>query len=127
DADPGPAGDDEVPELVDQDQDAEDDDKGEHRRHHYYPLDRAAIERRTPSRVSASIATHSSIDSSGVPAWRASARSISSGISVNPMRRSRNAPTATSLAAFRTTGAAPPSASAARASPRHGNLSSSGS
>ena len=45
---------------------------------------------------------------------------------MKPHRPARNAATATSLAAFRTSGAAPPARPAWRASPRHGNADSSG-
>ena len=66
------------------------------------------------------------MDPSSPAGSAASARSIDCVISGNPIRRSRKAATAISLAAFSTTGAAPPCSSAARASRSAGKRSGSG-
>src|SRR6267142_661601 len=127
DSDAGPAGHEEVTELVDEDQDADDDDEGQDSVHAAVPPRRESIRCWTTRRVSASTSTHASIEPSSPAGALSSACSMSSAMSVNPIRQSRNAATATSFAAFRTTDALPPLSSAARASLRHGNLSGSGS
>src|SRR5262249_51789762 len=127
DADAGPPGHEEMAELVNQDEDPDDDDEGEDSRHDVSAPRPASIARWTNRRVSASTATHASIEARSPVLEAFSASSISSAIALKPMRRSRNAATATSLAALRTTGAELFESSAARASRRHGNLSKSGS
>src|SRR5262249_52919141 len=127
DADTGPAGHQEVAELVDEDQDADDDNEredGGHGERAPRPASRAAC---TTRRVSASTATHASIEPRSPAREASSASSMSSAIALKPMRRSRKAATATSLAALSTTGAELVDSSAVRASLRHGNLSTSGS
>src|SRR5207244_10015643 len=126
DTDARQPGHDEVSPLVDQDQDADDDDERDDRRHRATATG-APISSRTVRRVSASTATQSPTVLGSVRGITSSARSISSAIRVKPMRRSRKASTAISLAALSTTGADPPRSRAARARRRHGNRSGSGS
>src|SRR5882757_7073837 len=73
-------------------------------------------------RASASAATTSSIDPNFVFAVRSKTRSITSAIPQNANLPSRNAATATSSAAFKAQGQAPPFFIASRASRKHGNL-----
>src|SRR2546430_9291945 len=77
DPDPGEARDDEVPELVDQDQDADDNEERDERRHAEGPPLRASILCPTRSRVSASTATHSSSERTATALAASSAHSIS--------------------------------------------------
>src|SRR5262245_52342989 len=130
--DTGEPGHDEVPELVHEDQYADDDDEAQHHDEdvncdcHGLPPERASIHSRTRRRARASTSTHSSMDPSSRAGSAPSARSIDCVISGNPMRRSRKAATAISLAAFRITGAAPPASRAARARRSAGKRSGSG-
>src|SRR4029077_10318446 len=107
-ADAGPASDHEVAELVDQDQDADDDDERDDCGQHCdYPPERPSIHAWTRVRVSASTATHSSIDVSAPPRCCASALSMSSAISVNRIRRSRKLAAAALVARFQPGGREP--------------------
>src|SRR5207245_8643953 len=108
DAHADPASDQEVAKLVDENEDANDDDERHDGGHSDFLPARAATARSTRRRVSASMATQASMDSSSPAGTSTSASSMSSGMSVNAMRRSRKAATAISLAALSTTGAAPP-------------------
>src|SRR5204862_1488433 len=127
DAHADPAGDQEVAKLVDENEDANDDDERYDGGHSDFLPARAATARSTRRRVSASMATQASMDSSSPAGTSTSASSMSSGMSVNAMRRARKAATAISFAALSTTGAAPPCSRAWRANRRHGKRAGSGS
>src|SRR4029434_1140461 len=101
-------GEEEVTELVDEDEDADDDDERKDGGHAAGPPRRESIRCWTARRVSASRPTHASMEPSSPAGARSSACSMSSAISVNPMRRSRNAGTATSFAALTTRDALSP-------------------
>src|SRR4029077_16772866 len=77
---------------------------------------------RARRRASASALKTSSIVCMAVLGVRSSPRSITAAIPVNGSRRSRNAATAISSAAFKAHGQAPPCRSASFASVRHGNF-----
>src|SRR4030095_6417537 len=103
DADAGRSGHEEVTELVDQDQDANDDDEGKDSTHAAGPPRWDSISCWTARRGAGAMPTHAPMEPISPAGARSSARSMSSAIALNPMRRSRNAATAISFAAFRTT------------------------
>src|SRR4051794_15317971 len=149
DADAAPAADEEMPELVDEDHDREDDEERDQvakqgpgrSAHHAEKLHQAILlpasewkrvararRSRISCRTSWSIASASSTDEGAFPflaAPRSQASATTAAISRKPISPATNAATATSFAALSTVGIAPPSRSAARARPRQGKRPSS--
>ena len=91
----------EVPALVDEDEHRETEDRDG-------DAHAAASLPSARRRASASASTSSATSRAGAPSTPASASSTSAAISRNPMRRSRNAATATSFAALKAHGYVPP-------------------
>src|SRR5262249_26109452 len=111
----------EVPQLVDEDQAEQAQDRDDVVHFAGAPSRSCAI-----SRARASAASTCSTDVSGSGFHRSSTDGTVSAIARKPHPPARNAATATSLAAFRAQGAVPPATPAARASARQRNASVSG-
>ncbi len=120
-------GHDEVAELVDEDENPEDDDEREEIDHDEEGLLLLDILSLASWRESVSASrTSLRVLAANEPAHPDNTRSTTRTMSVNPIRRDRNALTASSLAPFSTAGAVPPVSAAAYASGRAGNRFRSG-
>src|SRR5580658_6371242 len=117
-----------VPEFVDRHQYPDRDQKGGEKSQHLHAKapGSCSIKATAKRRAAASASNTSPRALTGDESRRCSTLSMTAAIAVKFKRRSRNAFTATSLAAFSTAGAVPPARAAALASPRLGNRSWSG-
>src|SRR5690606_25200545 len=93
----------EMAELVDKDQNADDDDEGDDRDQH-----RPATTSRAMARARPSASSTASSESTGAGSCAASTRSITSGMRLNASSSARKLATATSFAALNTAVAVPP-------------------
>src|SRR5208282_5910272 len=117
-----------MPELVNCDQNPDrDQERGGKNQHlHARAPCAGAINAFAKRRAAASASNTSSNTLTGDESRRCNTLSMTAAIPVKFKRRSRNACTATSLAAFSTAGAVPPARAAARARPILGKRTSSG-
>src|SRR5690606_12909521 len=110
----------EVPELVDEDENAQNDDRCENRDQH-----RPATTSRARARARPSASSTASSESTGTGSCSASTRSTTSGILRNDSSSARKLATATSFAALNTAGAVPPARPASTPSRNVGKRASS--
>src|SRR5271165_235496 len=113
-----------VPKFMDRHQDPDRDQKGgEKHQHLHAKAPELSIKATARRRAAASASKTSPRALTGVESRRCNTLSMTAAIAVKFKRCSRNACTATSLAAFSTAGAVPPARAAARANLKEGNRS----
>src|ERR1035438_2170001 len=110
-------------EFVDCHQNPDRDQEGGEKKQHLHAKapGSSSIKAMAKRRAAASASKTSPRAMTGDESRRCNTLSMTAAIAVKFKRRSRNACTATSLAAFSTAGAVPPARAAARANPRLGN------
>src|SRR5882724_11115707 len=113
-----------VPEFMDRHQYPDRHQEGSNENQHFHAKapELGSIKASAKRRAAASASKTSPKALTGDESRRCNTLSMTAAIPVKFKRRSRNACTATSLAAFSTAGAVPPARAAARANPRLGNL-----